>query len=115
MDKTKAQHSARESTTQKRNLVRGVHGVRYQVTYVRRAIEFYTNTLGFELRHQQLPAFALVSIDDVSLFLSGPGASGSRPLPDGRHQEPGGWHRIVLRVNDLPARTEELRQRVASG
>ena len=45
---------------------------------------------------------------NFKLILSGPGASGSRPLPDGRLQEPGGWNRIVLQVQDLPARITEL-------
>jgi predicted enzyme related to lactoylglutathione lyase len=35
------------------------------------------------------------------VLLSGPGASGSRPMPNGQRQEPGGWNRIVLRVSDL--------------
>jgi glyoxylase I family protein len=30
-------------------------------------------------------------------------------MPDGRRQEPGGWNCIVIRVNDLPARIEALR------
>jgi glyoxylase I family protein len=42
------------------------------------------------------------------VLLSGPGASGSRPLPDGRRQEPGGWNRIVLRVPDLASCIEVL-------
>jgi glyoxylase I family protein len=29
-------------------------------------------------------------------------------MPDGRQQEPGGWNRIVLQVQDLPARIAEL-------
>ena len=37
----------------------------------------------------------------MQIFLSGPGASGSRAMPDGRSQEPGGWNRVVLRVTDL--------------
>jgi glyoxylase I family protein len=88
--------------------VAGFHGVRYQVNDVARSVEFYTKHLGFTAGHQQLPAFAAVSIDDVTLLLSGPGASGSRPLPDGRRQEPGGWNRIVLRVTDLPTRIATL-------
>ncbi|HZM95552.1 MAG TPA: VOC family protein [Vicinamibacterales bacterium] len=80
-----------------------VHGVRYQVKDVARAAAFYTSHLGFTLEHQQLPAFASVSLGGVTLLLSGPGASGSRPLPDGQTQEPGGWNRVVLRVIDLPA------------
>ena len=44
------------------------------------------------------------------MLLSGPGASGSRPLPDGSAQQPGGWNRVVLRVTDLPARIEVLKK-----
>ena len=85
-----------------------LHGVRYQVKDVARAIDFYTERLGFELQHQQLPAFASVSLGDFSLLLSGPGASGSRPMPGGVAQEPGGWNRIVLHVTDLPAQIDAL-------
>jgi glyoxylase I family protein len=50
---------------------------------------------------------------DLKLILSGPGASGSRPMPDGRQQEPGAWNRVVLQVKDLPERIAELKnQRV---
>ena len=78
---------------------------------VRRSVEFYTNTLGFKLDHQSLPAFGQVSIGNLKLVLSGPGASGSRPMPNGRQQEPGGWNRIILEVKDLPSRIAELQQR----
>ena len=90
--------------------VRGFHGVRYQVRDVSRAVAFYTQHFGFKLEHQQLPAFASVSFDHVQVLLSGPGASGSRPMPDGTSQGPGGWNRIVLRVADLPACIESLKQ-----
>ena len=33
-----------------------VHGVRYQVTDVARAVAFYAGQLAFSLKHQQLPA-----------------------------------------------------------
>jgi len=59
---------------------------------------------------QHLPAFAQVSVPGLKLILSGPGASGSRPMPDGRKQEPGGWNRVVLEVTDLPARIEALKK-----
>jgi glyoxylase I family protein len=75
--------------------------VRYQVQDVERSIAFYTQNLGFELEHQAGSAFASVSNGELTLFLSGPGSSGSRPMPDGRKQEPGGWNRIVLEVHDL--------------
>jgi len=84
------------------------HGVRYQVSDVSRAIAFYIQHLGFKLKHQQLPAFANVSLGHLDLLLSGPGASGSRPMPGGHIQQPGGWNRIVLRVTNLPALVEQL-------
>jgi glyoxylase I family protein len=31
-------------------------------------------------------------------------------MPDGRHQEPGGWNRVVLQVTDLPVRIETLKK-----
>ncbi len=88
----------------------GLWGVRYQVKDVRRSVAFYTGQLGLKLDQQALPAFAQVSIGNLKLILSGPGASGSRPMPDGRSQEPGGWNRVVLQVTDLPARIEALTQ-----
>jgi len=83
------------------SFVRRVHGIRYQVKDVARSVAFYTERLGFKLEHQQLPAFASVSLGDATLLLSGPGASGSRPMPSGQLQEPGGWNRVVLRISDL--------------
>ena len=65
--------------------------------------------LGFNLDFENLPAFGQVSIGNLKLILSGPGASGSRPLPDGRQQEPGGSNRIVLQVQDLPTRITKLK------
>ena len=90
------------------NIISGVWGVRYQVKDVERSIAFYTRQLGFHLDRKNLPAFAQVSVDGFKLILSGPGASGSRPVSDGRQQEPGGWNRIMLKVNNLPARIEAL-------
>src|SRR5438067_472677 len=88
--------------------VLGVHGVRYQVTDVVRAVAFYTGHLGFRPVIQHPPAFASVSLGDFILLLSGPGASGSRAMPGGESQQPGGWNRVVLRVADLPAQIEAL-------
>ena len=80
-----------------------VHGIRYQVRDVERSIAFYTQHLGFKLEHQAGSAFASVTNGELTLLLSGPGSSGSRAMPDGRKQEPGGWNRLVLRVEDLPS------------
>ena len=90
--------------------IQGLHGVRYQTTDVQRAADFYTTYLGFKLEHQQLPAFATVSLGGFKLLLSGPGASGSRPMPDGQRQTAGGWNRIVLHVADVAREIERLRK-----
>jgi glyoxylase I family protein len=97
------------ASTNRQPVVLRLWAVRYQVKDVQRSIEFYTRILGFKLDRQNLPAFGQVSINDLKLILSGPGASGSRPMPDGRQQEPGGWNRLVLQVDDLPARISELK------
>jgi glyoxylase I family protein len=91
-------------------LIRGFHGVRYQTKDVERSLAFYTKELGFKLDRQALPAFAQVSMGALKLLLSGPGASGSRPLSNNRKQEPGGWNRVVLDVDDLPARIESMKK-----
>src|SRR5918995_15532 len=80
--------------------VTNIHGVWYQVKDVARAVAFYTQHLAFAVTHQQLPAFASISMGDAQILLSGPGASGSRPMPNGQHQEPGGWNRVVLTVSN---------------
>jgi glyoxylase I family protein len=90
--------------------VSGIYGGRYQVRDVARSIDFYTQKLGFQLERKHLPAFAQVSLGGFKLTLSGPGASGSRPMPDGHAQEPGGWNRLMLQVADLPSAIAALKQ-----
>ena len=93
-----------------RNVVVGFWGVRYQVKDVARSVAFYTEQLGLEVDQQRLPAFAQLSVGGLKLILSGPGASGSRPMPGGTHQEPGGWNRVILQVADLAERIAELKR-----
>ena len=99
-----------ESQANTQTFVKSLWGVRYQVKDVSRSVKFYTEQLGLKLDMQNLPAFAQVSVGNLKLILSGPGASGSRALPDGRQQEPGGWNRIVLQVDSLLARIEALKK-----
>jgi len=111
---TTSEHTGQErerSGTHAEKLIEGMWGVRYQVRDVARSVEFYTKVLGFTLDLQNLPALGQVSVGDLKLILSGPGASGSRPMPDGRQQEPGGWNRVILHVKDLAARVPELKKR----
>ena len=104
----KSDRSSAEAGPQE--FIRGFWGVRYQVKDVSRSINFYTKQLGFKTDREALPAFAQVSLDNLKLVLSGPGASGSRPMPDGTHQEAGGWDRIILQVDDLESRINELKK-----
>ncbi len=97
--------------SEKQNLILGFWGVRYQVKDVGRSVAFYNQELGFKIDQQTLPAFAQVSFGQLKLILSGPGASGSRPKPDGQKQEPGGWNRVILQVQNLPAFIEELKKK----
>lgn len=110
MSEAQTHGSARSDASEDKAFVLGLWGVRYQVKDVARSAEFYTRKLGFHLDHKNLPAFAQVSSGNLKLILSGPGASGSRPMPDGRAQEPGGWNRVVLQVADLPSRIASLKQ-----
>lgn len=88
-----------------------VHGLRYQTRDVNRAIAFYTQQLGFQLKFQQGTAFASVACGSLDVLLSGPGSSGARPLPDGQQQEPGGWNRLVLAVDDLSSVVAAMKDR----
>ena len=83
--------------------------VRYQVRDVERAIAFYTKHLGFQVAHSSGAIIATVRRGDLHLLLSGPESSGSRPMPGGQRQEPGGWNRIVLYVEDLASTVAALR------
>src|SRR4030095_3402134 len=113
MANQKAKQSSDKSSrtgSRRRGFVKSFWGVRYLVKDVSRSVNFYTQQLGFKLDHQHLPAFGQVSNGKLKLILSGPGASGSRPMPDGLQQAPGGWNRVILEVANLPARIETLKK-----
>ena len=103
------QPAAPRSTTLASGSIHTLWGVRYQVEDVGRSADFYTQQLGFTLDHKRPPAFAQVSTGHLELILSGPGASGSRPMPNGIRQEPGGWNRVILEVAYLPFRIGSLK------
>ena len=83
--------------------------IRYIVDDVDRAIAFYTSHLGFALVQQFGPAMAILEREDLTLWLAGPRASASKPMPDGAQPRPGGWSRFVLKVDDLEAFVADLR------
>ena len=82
--------------------------VRYLVTDVQKAVDFYRTHLDFTVQ-QQFPAIAILRRGDLTLWLAGPNASASRPMPDGRKPEPGGWNRFVVETNDLAATVAKLK------
>src|SRR2546430_1317307 len=69
---------------------------RYLVADVSASVTFYTSHLGFKVVEQYGPAMAILSRDDVTLWLAGPASSAARPMPDGGKPQPGGWNRLGL-------------------
>src|SRR5450755_1521374 len=85
--------------------------VRYIVHDVDAAIAFYCQNLGFHEEMHPAPAFAMLSRGDLRLVLSAPNPSGGggQAMPDGSQQEPGGWNRFAIEVDDLAIMVDKLR------
>jgi catechol 2,3-dioxygenase-like lactoylglutathione lyase family enzyme len=85
--------------------------VRYIVKDVDAAIAFYDQHLGFQTVMHPAPAFAMLARGDLRLVLSAPNpsAGGGQAMPDGTRQEPGGWNRFAIEVDDLEATVARLR------
>jgi catechol 2,3-dioxygenase-like lactoylglutathione lyase family enzyme len=86
--------------------------VRYMVSDVPAATEFYASKLGFKVDFASGPYFAALSRDGLQLLLSpvkGPGGA-SQPMPNGERPAPGGWTRIVINVSDLKGEVARLRK-----
>ncbi len=84
--------------------------IRYIVTNVDHAVDFYTSNLGFRLERNFAPAMAILRREDLELWLAGPKASASRPMPDGAKPTSGGWNRIVIPTEDLAELVRKLRE-----
>jgi catechol 2,3-dioxygenase-like lactoylglutathione lyase family enzyme len=80
--------------------------VRYLVSDVQTAIDFYTTHLGFTVNTSAAPAFADVVRGPLRLLLSGPASSGARATPD--DAATAGRNRIHLVVDDLDAEIARL-------
>lgn len=83
--------------------------VRYMVDDVEASVAWYTKHLGFAVLSSAAPAFADVKRGALRLLLSGAKSSAGRPMADGEIPKPGGWNRIHLIVDDLPAEVARLR------
>src|SRR3954463_6429516 len=81
--------------------------VRYLVSDVQAAIDYYTTHLGFTLNMSAAPAFADVVRGPLRLLLSGPTSSGARATP--ADAATAGRNRIHLVVDDLDAEITRLR------
>ena len=81
--------------------------VRYLVTDVQVAIDFYTTHLGFTLNSRAESAFVDVIRSPLRLLLSGPASSGARATPDDAATP--GRNRIHLVVDSLDAEIDRLR------
>ncbi len=84
-----------------------VASIRYIVTDVREAVEFYRDHLDFNVEIDAAPGFAALSRDDMQLLLNAPGAGGAGRA--GGDPMPGGWNRFQLVVDDLGETVERLR------
>jgi catechol 2,3-dioxygenase-like lactoylglutathione lyase family enzyme len=86
--------------------------VRYMVSDVATAKDFYVSKLGFKVDFASGTSFAALSRGGLQLLLSpvkGPGGA-SRAMPNGDQPVPGGWTRIVLNTPDLKGEVERLRK-----
>lgn len=83
--------------------------VRYMVSDVAAAVDFYTKHLGFTIESNFPPAFGSVERGNLRLLLAGPQSSAGRPMPDGAVPGPGGWNRIHLIVDDIKSEYDRLK------
>jgi len=83
--------------------------VRYMVSDVAEAVEFYSSHFGFQPRTVYPPVFADVVKDHLRLLLSGRASSAGRPMPDGAVPGPGGWNRIHFVTADLDGEIARLK------
>jgi catechol 2,3-dioxygenase-like lactoylglutathione lyase family enzyme len=80
--------------------------VRYFVTDVDGAIDFYCNRLGFHVDLPLAPGFAGLARGDLRLLLHEPGVGGAGKA--GGIPQPGGWNRFQIVVADLDSTVERL-------
>ncbi len=84
--------------------------VRYIVHDVEEAVDFYVSKLGFRIEKKFAPAIAILVHGDLTLLVSGPKASASKPMLDGTTPSPGGgWNRILLDFDDLESVVSKLK------
>jgi len=83
--------------------------VRYLVSDVAEALDFYTTHFDFQPNMVAAPAFADATRGNLRLLLSGPLSSAGRPMTDGAVPGPGGWNRIHFITDDLDGEIARLK------
>jgi len=73
--------------------------IRYIATDIDRSVVFYRDKLEFKVDMHNPGKFAALIRDDLTLYLSAPGA-GSGGTAGGR-LEPGGWNRFMIVTKDI--------------
>ena len=75
--------------------------IRYIVSDVDRCAEFYRDLLEFTVDMHNRGKFAALERDDLTLYLSAPGAGSGGTA--GGNPQPGGWNRLMLVTDDIDA------------
>lgn len=86
--------------------------VRYIVTDIEAAVAFYRDNLDFKVDMHNEGKFAALIREDLTLFLSAPGAGSGGQA--GGNPVPGGWNRFMVVTTDLDALTVRLRVATAA-
>jgi catechol 2,3-dioxygenase-like lactoylglutathione lyase family enzyme len=81
--------------------------VRYIVTDVDRAVSFYRDNLDFRVDKHNPNKFAALIREDLTLYLSAPGAGSGGQA--GGDPKAGGWNRFMIVTNELDALITRLR------
>jgi catechol 2,3-dioxygenase-like lactoylglutathione lyase family enzyme len=82
--------------------------IRYIVSDVDEAVAFYRDKLDFKLDKHNQGKFAALMRDELTLYLSAPGAGSGGQA--GGNPKPGGWNRFMIVTNELDALIERLRR-----
>jgi catechol 2,3-dioxygenase-like lactoylglutathione lyase family enzyme len=81
--------------------------VRYIVADIDKAVEFYRDNLDFKVDMHNPGKFAALLRDDLTLYLSAPGAGSGGQA--GGDPKPGGWNRFMVVTRELDALIDRLR------
>ena len=82
--------------------------VRYIVSDVEAALGFYCDNLDFKVDMHTQGKFAALVRDDLTLYLSAPGAGSGGQA--GGDPKPGGWNRFMVVTRELDALIGRLRK-----